>query len=167
MTDTPQTIADLLAADTAGEPETDLQAILAAVSRTRSDSSELAGVLHSLFVHTHARLETAESDDACYRQMPLNQIVALADWYLKERLEERSLIDLQYGIDHRKADIEIFDDGGDEYATQDHVLLEFETNNWRPGSARIVRRQVGPWEVAVIDEDGIVTGWNSREEWTR
>lgn len=78
-----------------------------------------------------------------------------------------STTDLQYGIDHRSADIEIFDDEGDAYATQDHVVLDFQASNWRPGSARVVRRQVGPWEVAVMDDDGNVTGWEPREEWSR
>lgn len=84
----PQTIADLLADVDDSAPHEDLDAIRAALFKADKSEGGLANVLHSLFFHTNARLDPDGDEGSAYREMPLNQIVTLADWYLTQRDED-------------------------------------------------------------------------------
>lgn len=71
--------------------------------------------------------------------------------------------DYQYGIDHRRADIETVHEDGDEFVDEDDVTTEFDEMNY--GNSRIVRRTVGPWEQATRDDDGEIVGWSPLVDW--
>jgi len=65
----------------------------------------------------------------------------------------------QYGIDHRRSDIQTESENGEPWTDEFDVAVEFDEFNY--GNARILRRAVGPWEEAQRDDDGEIVGWTS------
>lgn len=81
---TAMTVADIINSAKADDPDTDLQTIRAAFAKADTSDGPLADVLHSLFFHTEIRMDEDGNDPSVYREMPMNQLVALADWYLEQ-----------------------------------------------------------------------------------
>jgi hypothetical protein len=87
--DTPMTVAELLSQVDDSAPQDDHEVIKSALAKAdKAPQGPLANVLHSLFFHTSARIDPEVDDGSAYREMPLNQIVALADWYLAQADED-------------------------------------------------------------------------------
>lgn len=75
----------------------------------------------------------------------------------------------QFALDHKHASVE-FRDAEDEMFNEDdesHVRDDFVSMNYNPESTRALRRQIGPWQEAVINADGEIVEWRpvDTERW--